>query len=347
MAKKSKLLAALDAHKGRDYAAEKRKSQVKAAEKRKRQKLEKTDAGGATESITEAGTVLKHGNMPEDHDFEAFSDDGSEGSHVEGDGMDEDDVATGTIPQPDQPADVSASEAENDSDVALSDLDDEDLEDTIPHQRMTINNGPALAASRKRIALLGKHRAGTKNKPTPFHIHNSLISTLPSANETIPDPNDDLTRELEFYRIARDAAVQGRSLLQKEKVPFTRPTDYFAEMVKTDEHMGKIKKKMYDDAAGKKASQEARKLRDAKKFGKAVQVAKEQERAKEKRNTLDKIKELKRSTSDPVSSFTWNFPLPFPPPGLFPPYLFRLSLSISLRLTFTALQNAKAKTRAK
>ncbi|KEF53110.1 uncharacterized protein A1O9_11018 [Exophiala aquamarina CBS 119918] len=294
MAKKSKLLAALDAHKGRDYAAEKRKSEVKAAEKRKRQKVEKSDADGASEIATEAGAVLKNGDQREEHDFEAFSEDGSEDPHDKEGGADEDDVVTSTIPQPDQPADASASEAENESDVALSDLADEDLEDTIPHQRMTINNGPALTASRNRITLLGKHRAGTKNKRTPFHIHNSLISTLPSANETIPDPNDDLTRELEFYRIARDAAVQGRSLLQKEKVPFTRPTDYFAEMVKTDEHMGKIKKKMYNDAAGKKASQEARKLRDAKKFGKAVQVAKEQERAKEKRNTLDKIKELKR-----------------------------------------------------
>jgi rRNA-processing protein EBP2 len=304
MAKKSKLLAALDAHQGRDYAAEKRKSQVKAADKRKRQRVEKNGVG-ATEPTAEPGAAPINDDTPEGHDFDTFSDDGSEDGHDEDVAADEDeeeDVATTTIPQPDQLADASASEAENESDVALSDLDDEDLEDTIPHQRLTINNGPALRASRKRIALLGKHRTTgtTKAKSTPFHIHNSLISTLPSAGETIPDPNDDLTRELEFYRIARDGAVQGRSLLQKEKVPFTRPTDYFAEMVKTDEHMGKIKKKLYDDAAGKKASQEARKLRDAKKFGKAVQVAKEQERAKEKRNTLDKIKELKRSTSQSI-----------------------------------------------
>lgn len=293
MAKKSKLLAALDAHQGRDYAAEKRKAQVKTAEKRKRQKVGKVD-DEAVEPVTVPGASLENGNKAEgEDDFQSFSEDASD------DNNDDDPEAGSTIPQPDQPADASASEAENDSDVALSDLDDEDLEDTIPHQRMTINNGPALIASRNRIALLGKHRSSTKTKSAPFHIHNSLISTLPSANFAIPDPNDDLTRELEFYRIARDAAVTGRGLLKKEKVPFTRPTDYFAEMVKTDEHMGRIKKKLYDDAAGKKASQEARKLRDAKKFGKAVQVAKEQERAKEKRNTLDKIKELKRSKCPP------------------------------------------------
>ncbi len=127
-----------------------------------------------------------------------------------------------------------------------------------------------------------------------------ILTSLPAASASIPDPNDDLTRELEFYRICRTAATDARSLLKKEKVPFTRPGDYFAEMVKSDEHMGKIKKKMYDAAADKKAAAEARRVRDAKKFGKAVQVAKEQERAKEKRQTLEKISSLKRSMVPPL-----------------------------------------------
>ena len=92
-----------------------------------------------------------------------------------------------------------------------------------------------------------------------------------------------------------DAAKEARKLLKKEGVPFTRPTDYFAEMVKTDEHMGKIKQKLVDDAASKKAAAEARKQRDLKKFGKQVQVAKLQERDKSKRETMEKIKLLKRS----------------------------------------------------
>lgn len=66
-------------------------------------------------------------------------------------------------------------------------------------------------------------------------------------------------------------------------------------MVKSDEHMGKIKAKMVDEAANKKAAAEARKQRDLKKFGKQVQVAKLQERDKAKRETLDKINLLKRS----------------------------------------------------
>jgi len=65
-------------------------------------------------------------------------------------------------------------------------------------------------------------------------------------------------------------------------------------MVKSDEHMGKVKKKLYDDAAAKKASAEARKQRDLKKFGKQVQIAKLQQRQKEKREMLEKVNSLKR-----------------------------------------------------
>jgi hypothetical protein len=90
--------------------------------------------------------------------------------------------------------------------------------------------------------------------------------------------------------------IDGRRQLIREGIPFSRPTDYFAEMVKTDEQMGLIKRKLYEEAASKKAAAEARRQRDLKKFGKQVQVAKLQQRQKEKRETLEKINSLKRST---------------------------------------------------
>jgi len=86
-----------------------------------------------------------------------------------------------------------------------------------------------------------------------------------------------------------------RAQFKSEGVSFSRPADYFAEMVKSDEHMGRVKAKLVDAAAGKKAASDARRQRDLKKFGKQVQVAKLQERDKSKRETLDKINLLKRS----------------------------------------------------
>lgn len=176
---------------------------------------------------------------------------------------------------------------DDEEDVPLSDLDSvasDEKGDIIPHQRLTINNTSALLAA--------VHRIEWKTKKLAFSDHQSVTADV--ATE-IEDTNDDLSRELAFYQQALSAVKTARGALKKEGVSFSRPTDYFAEMVKSDEHMGKIKQKLIDDAAGKKASAEARKQRDLKKFGKAVQVAKEQEKAKTKRETIEKINLLKRS----------------------------------------------------
>lgn len=39
-----------------------------------------------------------------------------------------------------------------------------------------------------------------------------------------------------------------RKLAAKHDIPFTRPTDYYAEMVKSDEHMERIRSKLVDEA---------------------------------------------------------------------------------------------------
>ncbi|WKT43415.1 hypothetical protein QSH57_008251 [Fusarium oxysporum f. sp. vasinfectum] len=170
------------------------------------------------------------------------------------------------------------------------DLDDEDKEDIIPHQRLTINNTTALLAALNRISI-------PTDKSVPFATHQSIIST-DLTSEAIPDVSDDLQRELAFYSQSLEAARSARKLLRKENVPFSRPKDYFAEMIKEDAHMEKVKAKLVEEASNKKAAQEARKLRDLKKFGKQVQVAKLQERQKAKRETLEKIKNLKRKRSE-------------------------------------------------
>jgi rRNA-processing protein EBP2 len=182
-------------------------------------------------------------------------------------------------------------EDEEEEDIPMSDLEDldeEEKEDIIPHQRLTINNTVALMAALKRISL--------PISTLPFSEHQSITTSAPVS---IKDVSDDLNRELAFYSQSLSAVQEARKLLKAEGVPFTRPTDYFAEMVKADEHMAKIKAKLIDEAASKKASAEARKQRDLKKFGKQVQVAKLQERDKERKQTLEKIKTLKRSTRSP------------------------------------------------
>ncbi|VDP89483.1 unnamed protein product [Echinostoma caproni] len=53
------------------------------------------------------------------------------------------------------------------------------------------------------------------------------------------DPDDDFKRENYFYRIGQAAVLKAIPQMHALGVPTKRPADYFAEMVKSDEHMDK------------------------------------------------------------------------------------------------------------
>lgn len=91
-------------------------------------------------------------------------------------------------------------------------------------------------------------------------------------------------------------AENSRSLAAKHNLPFTRPSDYFAEMVKSDAHMERIRQRLLDESAAIKQSEEKRKEREGKKFGKQVQMEKLQERERGKKEMEERLKGLKRST---------------------------------------------------
>ena len=170
--------------------------------------------------------------------------------------------------------------------IPLSDLESlsaEDHEDIVTYQRLTINNITALIKAYKSLS---------SSSSSKFSIRQSVTS---AAQVEVEDVHDDLNRELAFFKQSLDAVVEARQTLLKEGIPFSRPKDFFAEMVKTDEHMDKIKSRLMEDEANKRAAAEARRQRDLKKFGKQVQIAKLQEREKAKRDTLDQINYLKRS----------------------------------------------------
>lgn len=189
--------------------------------------------------------------------------------------LDEED-ASGVKEQTEQAGEVPLSDVE-------WDLDGEGDDDIIAYQKLTINHTTALTKAHKSITALSSE---------PFSAHQTVDSAVQTL---IPNVHDDLNRELAFYKQALDASVEARQMLTAEGFHFTRPIDFFAEMVKSDEHMEKIKVQIMEDAASKKAALEARRQRALKKFGKQVQTAKLQERDRVKRETLEKINQLKRS----------------------------------------------------
>ncbi|KAG6003548.1 hypothetical protein E4U21_001910 [Claviceps maximensis] len=322
MVTKSRLRMALAAEKGIDF---KKLKQLKKHKESLKQKNSKSQlAGGAAPQEDEDDEV------DEDENEDQSNDDASEEDIEEQDGGDAQNLNFGAVDETDtsdseiemetkterraanQPSkaiskkfskngDESDDEEEDEEDIPISDLEDledEDREDLIPHTRLTINNTSALKAALDRISIPDDQRA-------TFASHQSVSSSSKTA-ESIPDVSDDLQRELAFYSQCLDAAKIGRAKLLAEGVAFSRPKDYFAEMIKEDAHMEKVKAKLIEEASAKKAAAEARKQRDLKKFGKQVQVAKLQERQKAKRETLDKIKNLKRKRQESGGDMTTN-----------------------------------------
>jgi rRNA-processing protein EBP2 len=96
-------------------------------------------------------------------------------------------------------------------------------------------------------------------------IETLVVTAKESTFASKEDISDDLKRELKFYEQALNAAKDAKVKIENAGLVFTRPSDYFAEMVKSDDHMKKVKQRLLDEAQALKASEMARKQREAKK----------------------------------------------------------------------------------
>ncbi|TPX51804.1 hypothetical protein SeMB42_g00811 [Synchytrium endobioticum] len=152
-----------------------------------------------------------------------------------------------------------------------------------------VNNVPAMEVHLERFKLPSN---------LPFIEHLSVTSQQPieSTLESPQDVHNDTKRELAIYKQVLYAASIAKQRLTEAKVPFTRPDDYFAEMLKSDAHMARVRQRLLDERLQVEQSEKARKLRDLKKFGKKVQQAKLLERQKDKKAALETIKLARKKT---------------------------------------------------
>uniref|UniRef100_A0A0D6QRZ9 Uncharacterized protein n=1 Tax=Araucaria cunninghamii TaxID=56994 RepID=A0A0D6QRZ9_ARACU len=108
------------------------------------------------------------------------------------------------------------------------------------------------------------------------------------------DANDDLVREMAFYTQGLEGTREAFGKLQDLKMPFLRPPDYYAEMVKADSHMLKVKDKLLFQKQKIEEAEERKKAREAKKISKAVQAEKLKERAKQKKQDIEAVKKWRK-----------------------------------------------------
>ncbi|PKA64640.1 putative rRNA-processing protein EBP2 like [Apostasia shenzhenica] len=108
------------------------------------------------------------------------------------------------------------------------------------------------------------------------------------------DVNDDLSRELAFYNQALNGTRNAFEKLQSMSIPFLRPPDFYAEMVKSDTHMLKIKSRLMSEKKKIEEAEERKKAREAKKIAKEVQAQKTKERVKRKKEEIDSVKRWRK-----------------------------------------------------
>ena len=115
------------------------------------------------------------------------------------------------------------------------------------------------------------------------------------------DPvHNDFKREMLFYRQAQATVIESFARLKNMGVPTKRPDDYFAQMMKTDDHMQKIRTKLAEKQDEEDRVSKIRKLRELKKFGKKVQVEVQQKRQKEKKDMLEQVKKFRKGKADKI-----------------------------------------------
>eukprot|EP00239_Pterosperma_sp_CCMP1384_P001985 CAMPEP_0197852374 /NCGR_PEP_ID=MMETSP1438-20131217/20422_1 /TAXON_ID=1461541 /ORGANISM="Pterosperma sp., Strain CCMP1384" /LENGTH=266 /DNA_ID=CAMNT_0043466397 /DNA_START=126 /DNA_END=922 /DNA_ORIENTATION=- len=121
------------------------------------------------------------------------------------------------------------------------------------------------------------------------HHWNELQVVSAKVPTDVPDVDDDLNRELSFYNQALTAAKEAGIRFLEEKKPFRRPDDYYAEMVKSDQQMMKIKGRLLTQSKNLHEAEQRRKQAELKRYGKKYQVEVMKERMAQKKKSIADI----------------------------------------------------------
>jgi len=118
-----------------------------------------------------------------------------------------------------------------------------------------------------------------------------LTGTIATIIENV---DDDLERELAFYNQALGSAKQAIGHFEEAGIAWRRPADYYAEMVKSDDHMAKVKEQLLYEQKVIETSQQRRKEREARKFSKQVAAERKKDRAQDKKAAITGVSALRK-----------------------------------------------------
>jgi len=111
------------------------------------------------------------------------------------------------------------------------------------------------------------------------------------------DIHDDLKREVAFYNAALEAVNLARTKFRKGGIPFARPDDFFAEMVKTDEHMASVKDRLIFENKKIEAVAQRKSNKEQKLRAKESHADRLAEKAKRRRDHFQEVEDWANSAA--------------------------------------------------
>jgi len=117
------------------------------------------------------------------------------------------------------------------------------------------------------------------NGGNPLHVH------------------DDLKREVSFYNVALEAVQKAKQQCHEVQIPFSRPDDFFAEMVKSDDHMAKVKDRLIFETKKMEAFEQRKSNKEQRLRSKEARSKKLAEKAKYKKDNLKAVDSWAKSAA--------------------------------------------------
>ncbi|XGW08634.1 hypothetical protein V3C99_011173 [Haemonchus contortus] len=192
----------------------------------------------------------------------------------------------------------SDSDDEGDSDkelqVALREglLKTDKLNYIVPAKRPIINR---TAEMREKITEFAKK--------LPW-IETVDVSTKSTLTKEMID--NDFDREMQFYLQAEKAVQIAVSRLLSMGVKVIRPSDYYAEMAKSDGHMQKVRKRLLKIQEDKERQEAIRRMREERKYASKVQKEVLEKRSSEKKQLMEAVKKHKKGMKQQLEDMLSN-----------------------------------------
>jgi len=150
---------------------------------------------------------------------------------------------------------------------------------------------PTKKYTNNKVGLLAKLDEISLPEKMPWIEKLDFVTAAPVVVE---NPHDDLKREAEFYTQTLRGVTTAILQFEQARIPYMRPADYFAEMIKPDSQMQRIKDSLLKEKKKMDISAVRQKEKEQRKYAQAVHSEKLQERAKSKRDTMDILAQHKK-----------------------------------------------------